>query len=135
MSFRSLRLARQAALLLSTAILVSCGREPTAPQPMQAVAFGGATASVVTPTILISQIYGAGGNSGALLNSDYIELFNPGTSPVSVAGWSVQYASTAGSTWAATPLTGTIQAGKYLLVKASGGANGSAIPTPGHPAS
>jgi predicted extracellular nuclease len=44
-------------------------------------------------TIVISQVYGAGGNSGAPYRNDFIELFNLGTTTVSLNGWSVQYAS------------------------------------------
>jgi predicted extracellular nuclease len=85
----------------------------------------------VSPNIVISQVYGGGGNAGATLRNDYVELFNRGTTSVSVAGWSVQYAATGGSTWNATALTGTIPAGGYFLVQmASGGAVGALLPTP-----
>ena len=46
--------------------------------------------------IVISQVYGAGGNSGANWNADYVELFNRGTAAVLVTGWSIQYAATTG---------------------------------------
>ena len=49
--------------------------------------------------VVLSQIYGGGGNSGAPLHNDFIELFNAGTNAQSLSGWSVQYASSAGSTW------------------------------------
>ncbi len=45
--------------------------------------------------VVISQVYGGGGNSGATFKNDFIELFNRGSAPVDVAGWSVQYASSA----------------------------------------
>ncbi len=85
-----------------------------------------------SPDIVISQIYGGGGNSGAPLRSDFIELFNRGTTDVPVGGWSVQYASATGSSWQVTPLTGTIQAGHYYLVKEADGANTTApvLPQP-----
>lgn len=79
--------------------------------------------------VLISQIYGAGGNSGAVFNSDYVELYNRSSSAVSLAGWSVQYASAAGTSWATANLTGSIQPGKYYLVKLAGGTTGAALPT------
>jgi DNA/RNA endonuclease G (NUC1) len=80
---------------------------------------------------VISQIYGGGGNSGATLKNDYVELFNPGSQAVSVTGWSVQYASAAGTTWQVTNLSGTIAAGGYYLVQESQGAGGTtALPTP-----
>ena len=84
-----------------------------------------------TPSLVISQVYGGGGNSGATLTNDFIEVFNPGTTAVNVAGWSVQYASSAGSTWQVTALSGTIQPGKYLLVQEAQGAGGTTpLPTP-----
>lgn len=58
----------------------------------------------VSDTVVISQIYGGGGNSGALYKNDFIELFNRGSSPVSLDGWSVQYASATGSSWQLTSL-------------------------------
>ena len=83
-----------------------------------------------TTALVVSQVYGGGGNAGAPYANDYVELFNSGTTPVSVAGWSVQYATAAGTSWSATPLTGTIQPGRYYLVQLAGGAVGSALPAP-----
>jgi hypothetical protein len=81
--------------------------------------------------LVISQIYGAGGNSNASLKNDYIEIFNPTSAPVSLSGLSVQYASSAGTSWSnntALPAK-TLQPGQYFLVSEfSGGANGSALP-------
>ena len=34
------------------------------------------TALAVSPNLVISQIYGGGGNTNAVLNHDYIELYN-----------------------------------------------------------
>jgi predicted extracellular nuclease len=90
-----------------------------------------ATPAGVSPNIVISQVYGGGGNSGATLTNDFIELFNRGDAPVSVAGWSVQYASAAGTSWQVTPLSGTIPAGGYYLVQQAQGAGGTvSLPTP-----
>lgn len=81
--------------------------------------------------IVISQVYGAGGNSGATLKNDYIELFNRGTAAVDLSGWSVQYASTQGSSWTnKTNLSGVIEPGHYFLIQEAGGTNGTALPTP-----
>jgi hypothetical protein len=54
---------------------------------------GSQTAQAISPDIVISQVYGGGGNSGAIYTHDFIELFNRGTSSVSLNGWSLQYAS------------------------------------------
>jgi hypothetical protein len=86
----------------------------------------GATANVV-----ISQVFAGGGNSGAPYTNDFVELFNRGSAPVTITGWSVQYASAASTSWQATPLTGTIQPGKYFLVQlASAAAVGAPLPAP-----
>ncbi|WP_411281713.1 DNA/RNA non-specific endonuclease [Gemmatimonas sp.] len=83
------------------------------------------------PAVVISQIYGGGGNSGATYRNDFIELHNAGTTSVSVAGWSVQYASSSGTTWGVTALTGTIPAGGYFLVQQAAGTGGTInLPTP-----
>ena len=96
--------------------------------------FGSGTSSsaftVTQLPVLISQIYGAGGNTGATYNSDYVELYNRSASPVSLTGWSVQYASSSGTSWNSAALSGTIGAGKYFLLKLAGGASGAALPTP-----
>ena len=112
-----------------TFALASCsGGDLTAPTPTDAL-LSTATAQRTEP--VISQVYGGGGNSGATLKNDFIEIFNPGTQPVSLAGWSVQYASATGSTWQATALSGTIQPGGYYLVQQAAGTGGTAsLPTP-----
>jgi hypothetical protein len=81
--------------------------------------------------LVISQIYGAGGNSGASLKNDYIEIFNPTSAPVALSGLSVQYASSTGTSWSNTTAlpAKTLQPGQYFLVaEFSNGANGSALP-------
>lgn len=82
--------------------------------------------------VVISQVYGGGGNNGALYRNDFIELFNRGTSPVNLSNWSVQYASATGSTWAVTALPAIdLQAGQYLLVQQAKGTGGTQdLPTP-----
>ncbi len=85
-----------------------------------------------TPSVVISQVYGGGGNSGATLKNDFIELYNPGAVPVDLSTWSVQYQSAAGAgPWQKTNLTGSIAPGGYYLVQESAGAGGTvALPTP-----
>ena len=84
--------------------------------------------------VVISQVYGAGGNTGASFTHDFIELFNRGTTPVVLDGMSVQYASATGTgalganAGQLTELSGTIQPGKYLLIHESSGAVGTAPP-------
>ncbi len=86
----------------------------------------------VVSEVVISQVYGGGGNLGATLTNDFIELFNRGTSVVSLSGWSVQYTSATGTgTWSVTPLSGSIAPGGYYLVQEAAGTGGSTpLPTP-----
>jgi hypothetical protein len=83
------------------------------------------------PSIVISQVYGGGGNSGATYTNDFVELFNPSSSAADLTGWTIQYATSAGTSWQSTPLAGTIPPGRYYLVQlASTAAVGSALPAP-----
>ena len=84
-----------------------------------------------SPDIVISQLYGGGGNSGAQFTHDFVELFNRSAGSVSISGWTVQYASATGNSWAAANLTGSIPAGGYYLVQLAAGAGTAAnLPTP-----
>ena len=88
-------------------------------------------AHAASTTVVISQVYGGGGNSGATYKNDFIELYNLGSSAVDVSAWSVQYASSAGSSWNKTNLTGTIDPGHYYLIQEAAGAGGTlALPAP-----
>ena len=80
--------------------------------------------------VIINEVYGGGGNTGAPLRNDFIELYNTGPTAVDVSGWSVQYASSAGTSWGGSiPLAGSIAPQSYYLVQgASGGAVGAALP-------
>ncbi len=82
--------------------------------------------------VVISQVYGGGGNTGATFTHDFVELFNRGTSAVDISAWSIQYASSAGTTWSVTaiPASTSIAPGKYFLIKlASQAAVGNPLPT------
>jgi plastocyanin len=87
-------------------------------------------------SLVISQVYGGGGNTGApaaLYRNDFIELFNPTSSPVSINGWSVQYASATGgfTTVNTTTLTGIVQPFSYFLIQEAAGTNiTTTIPLP-----
>ena len=83
--------------------------------------------------VVISQVYGAGGNSGATYKNDFVELFNRGSSPVSLNGWTVQYAGAAGNftTNNMVSLSGSLAPGRYYLVQlGSGGTSGIDLPAP-----
>jgi len=82
--------------------------------------------------VVISQVYGGGGNSGATFTNDFIELKNIGPAPQALGGWSVQWSSATSTTWNVTPLTNfTLQPGQYYLIQQAQGAGGSTpLPTP-----
>jgi len=89
----------------------------------------------VSTDIVVSQVYGGGGNVGAPYTNDFIELFNRGSSTVSLTGWSVQYASATGTgNFGANPvalLSGSLAPEQhYLVQQSSGGVNGIPLPTP-----
>src|SRR4051794_22203594 len=85
----------------------------------------------IRPTVVISQIYGGGGNIDAVYRNDFIELFNRGNSRVDITGWSVKYASASGISWDRPTLSGVIQAGQYYLVQEIRGKAGTAaLPRP-----
>lgn len=85
----------------------------------------------ITTTVAISQVYGGGGNIGATYKNDFIELYNLGSTTVDVTGWTVQYASSTGSSWQRTILAGVIGPGMYFLVQEAAGAGGTVdLPTP-----
>jgi uncharacterized protein len=96
------------------------------------------SAQAVSTNIVISQIYGGGGNAGATYTNDFIELFNLGLIPFFLGGWSVQYASATGTgdfgfnSAAITLLPAvTLQPGEYLLIEEAQGAGGTTpLPTP-----
>lgn len=90
-----------------------------------------APANALSTDVVISAVYGGGGNSGAAFKNDFIELANRTDSPISVAGWTVQYASAAGVVFQTTALSGSIPAnGRYLIQEAAGAAGTLDLPTP-----
>ncbi|WP_419672775.1 ExeM/NucH family extracellular endonuclease [Agromyces seonyuensis] len=99
------------------------------------LALGGVAASGIpafaavsaSAPVIINEVYGGGGNSGATYKQDFVELYNPGSAPVSLAGWSVQYASASGAFSASltTPLAGSIPAGGHFLVGQGFGTGGT----------
>ena len=82
--------------------------------------------------LVISQIFGGGGNPGAPFRKDFIELFNRGKNAVNVSGWSVQYASSTETDWQVTPISGLVAPGRYFLIQQAIAANtaASALPDP-----
>jgi hypothetical protein len=94
--------------------------------------FTNADASKLTNAVsmVISQVYGGGGEAGSTYRNDFVELFNRGAWPVNLGGWSLQYAS--GTSWQVTILPAVVvQPGKYFLIQLAQGPGGTtSLPTP-----
>ncbi|MDD5463803.1 MAG: lamin tail domain-containing protein [Candidatus Moranbacteria bacterium] len=81
--------------------------------------------------IMIYEVYGGGGNSGAIYDSDYVVIYNSAEDEISLDGWLLQYASfnglfTSGKT---TPLSKTVSAkGYYLVSQGNNGDTGKILP-------
>jgi len=106
---------------------------PTAsPSPTPSPTPGASPSPVAASGLVISQVFGGGGNAGAPFRNDYIEIFNASNASVNLSGWSVQYASATATTWSVTPLTTVILLpGQYYLIQeSSGGSNGASLLTP-----
>jgi DNA/RNA endonuclease G (NUC1) len=113
--------------------VVACAKDAliTGPKTSPEARLDFSAAAESGPSVVISQVYGGGGNSGATLKNDFIEIHNRGTVAISIDGWSVQYASSTGSFTQVTLLSGTLAAGQYLLIQEGAGAGGTIdLPTP-----
>ncbi|GED69928.1 hypothetical protein BRE01_36300 [Brevibacillus reuszeri] len=91
-----------------------------------------AAQGAVANDLVFSQIYVAGGNSGAIYNTKFMEIYNPTDKDIVLDNtYSVQYAAKA-SNFAAgnnlVPLIGTIKAHGYYLLTGGSGTNGTALP-------
>ncbi|MFD4524025.1 endonuclease/exonuclease/phosphatase family protein [Streptomyces sp. NPDC058470] len=93
-----------------------------------------AASAVPSTGALITEVYGGGGNSGATLTRDFVELGNAGSASQDLSGYSVQYlpgTPSASSQWGVTALTGSVAPGKRFLIAESAGTGGTtALPTP-----
>lgn len=106
-------------MLVACVMLATCGwlawRAPNA------TATAASSVSLLTaytsPDVVISQVYGGGGERNAPYKNDFIELFNRGATTVNLAGWSVQTAAARSIGWTAIELSGTLAPGQYYLIK------------------
>jgi 5'-nucleotidase len=97
-----------------------------------------ATSASATPdgdALVISEVYGGGGNSGAIYTHDYVELYNPTDAAIDLAGLSIQYRSSANtnppSSGGVTSLAGagSVPAGEHFVVRlASQSTVGAPVP-------
>ena len=80
--------------------------------------------------VVIGALYGGGSNSGAIYANDFIELFNPTDSSISMENYSVQYAPATTNSWKVQPISAIMPAGSYYLIQLSGsGAVGDTLST------
>ena len=89
-------------------------------------------AQAASPDVVVNEVYGGGGNSGAPYTHDFVELFNGGSKAVDLTGYKLSYYSAGGGLGNSCTLAGTVQAGGYFLVQQAKGTttNGQALPTP-----
>ena len=93
----------------------------------------GVPGGCTTNSVVISQVYGGGGNIGARFNADYIELHNRSSHAVELGGWAIQYSSAAGTSWksqlATIPSPTRLKAGTYVLLAIGPtGVKGASLP-------
>jgi|GEM_PF-120429 len=128
MNSKTNRRARQQSRLITAFVILSLAISVILHRQIQ-------TAQALSSDIVIRQVYGGGGNAGAPYRNDFVELFNRGTTTVSLSGMSVQYASATGTgnfgSNPVTALSGSLAPGQsYLVQQASGGGAGALLPTP-----
>jgi uncharacterized protein YjdB len=96
--------------------------------------FTTATGTTCAKGLVISQVYGGGGNTGSVFRNDFIELHNGGATPVDLTGLAVQFVSAGGTgNWAVQALPSvSVPAGGYFLVQEAVGASTTValLPTP-----
>lgn len=90
----------------------------------------GAAAAVDGGDVVINEVYGGGGNSGATLKNDFVELHNPTSADIDLSGHVIEYFSSKGSSGGKHTLAGTIPAGGFYLLNLAAGNGGNSI-TPG----
>ncbi|HEY3530121.1 MAG TPA: ExeM/NucH family extracellular endonuclease, partial [Nocardioides sp.] len=118
--------SRSALATLATVATAVSGAALLAPQ---------ASANTPGPGLVINEVYGGGGNSGATLTNDFVELKNTGSATVSLGGMRLEYRSATGTGDAGsgiTPLPDVdLPPGESFLVQEAKGAGGTqSLPAP-----
>ena len=112
---------RRAVAAASTSALAVTGLVALAPSSLAA-----------GPGLVINEVYGGGGNSGADYTHDFVELFNSTDEPIDLDGYAVTYYSSSGNPGGGTcALSGTVAPGTHFLVQQNPGAGGTTpLPDP-----
>ncbi len=99
---------------------------------MSGALFAASPAQAVSANVVISEVYGGGGNTGAIWKNDFVELYNGSDAAVDVSDWVVQYYSATGTLPASgtATLTGSVAPKHTYLVQMGPGANVLATPLP-----
>ncbi|WP_188701286.1 ExeM/NucH family extracellular endonuclease [Microbacterium nanhaiense] len=119
MSYRTPHLRRTAATM--SVVALGAGAFVLVPAAAQAAPDGSG--------LVISEVYGGGGNSGAPFQNDFVELYNPTDAPIDLAGLSLEYKSAAGGSGGSLTLSGSVAPSGYFLVQMAAG-NGAGVPLP-----
>ncbi len=111
----------------------SPGRKTVLAALIAGLGFGFSAPAFAEPgSVVISGVYGGGGNANALFTRDYIELFNRSSSTINLGGMSVQYQAATTANWSGVttlPAVDLAPGQYYLVAEASGGSVGADIGT------
>jgi 5'-nucleotidase len=112
-------------IALTTGLALALGLAPLTPAAPAVAAPDGSS-------VVINEAYLKGGSANAPFARKFVELHNPTTAAVSLAGWSLQYRSATGTgAFSTAALSGSVAAGGYFLVALPGnGTTGADLPEP-----
>lgn len=97
----------------AVAIALAAGTVTVAPQR--------ATAAIDGSTVVISEVYGGGGNNGSVYSNDFVELFNPTDIDIDITGWTLKQKSSKGNVGASVVLSGVVLARSHFLIQGTAG--------------
>ncbi|OLY93478.1 Por secretion system C-terminal sorting domain-containing protein [Cnuella takakiae] len=93
-----------------------------------------AAAPAAMGQVVINEVYGGGGNSGAVLRNDFVELYNNSTTDLPIGNWVLTYYSATGTSANnfTIPAGSTIKSKGYFLIALAGSTLTTfpALPTP-----